>query len=34
MIEITVTESAKTELLKVLRSAAAESIRIIQKGFG
>ena len=34
MIEITVTETAKNEILRVLKYAAGKSVRIIQKGFG
>lgn len=34
MIEITMTESAKIELLKVLESVTSKSIRLIQQGFG
>ena len=34
MIEITMTDRARTELLKVLRLAASSSIRLIRQGFG
>ena len=34
MIEISMTETAKIELLKVLKHAAAKSVRIIEQGFG
>jgi hypothetical protein len=34
MIEITITETAKNELFKVLRYFATQSIRLIQQGFG
>ena len=34
MIELTMTKTAKTELLKVLKTAAAKSIRLIRQGFG
>lgn len=34
MIELTVTEIARIELLKVIERAAAKSIRIIQQGWG
>jgi len=34
MIEITITETAKMELLKVLKNVSAKSIRLIQQGFG
>jgi hypothetical protein len=34
MIEITMTESAKIELLKVLKNVTTKSIRLIQQGFG
>lgn len=34
MIEITITETAKIELLKVLKNVSAKSIRLIQQGFG
>ncbi len=34
MIEITITETAKIELFKVLRYFDAKSIRLIQQGFG
>ncbi len=34
MIEITMTEIAKMELLKVLRHFGAKSVRLIQQGFG
>ncbi len=34
MIELTITDTAKIELLKVLKYAATRSIRLIQKGFG
>jgi len=34
MIEITITETAKIELFKVLRYFDAQSIRLIQQGFG
>ncbi len=34
MIEITITETAKDELFKVLRYSEAKSIRLIQQGFG
>lgn len=34
MIEITMTETAKTELLKVLANVSAKSIRLINQGFG
>jgi hypothetical protein len=34
MIEITMTETAKIELLKVLKNVTTKSIRLIQQGFG
>ena len=34
MIEIAITQKAKTELLKVLAQAGAKSVRLIQQGFG
>lgn len=34
MIEITMTETAKRELLKVLGNISAKSIRLINQGFG
>lgn len=34
MIEISMTETAKSELLKVLGNASAKSIRLINQGFG
>ena len=34
MIEITMTETAKSELLKVLGNVSAKSIRLINQGFG
>jgi hypothetical protein len=34
MIEITITDTAKIELLKVLEYAATKSVRLIQMGFG
>ncbi len=34
MIEITITETAKIELSKVLRYFDAQSVRLIQKGYG
>lgn len=34
MIELTMTESAKIELHKVLKRMAAKSIRLIQQGYG
>lgn len=34
MIEITMTEKATTELLKVMKQFSAQSIRLIQQGFG
>jgi hypothetical protein len=34
MIDITITETAKEELFKVLRHFNARSIRLIQQGFG
>jgi hypothetical protein len=34
MIEIMITETAKTELLKVLSNFDAQSIRLIQQGYG
>ena len=34
MIEITITETAKSELLKVLANVSAKSIRLINQGFG
>ena len=34
MIEITITQTAKIELFKVLRHFNAKSIRLIQQGFG
>ena len=34
MIEITITETAKIELSKVLRHFNAKSVRLIQQGFG
>jgi hypothetical protein len=34
MIEITITETAKNELFKVLRSFDAPSIRLTQQGYG
>jgi hypothetical protein len=34
MIEITMTETAKIELLKVLKNVTAKSIRLIRQGFG
>ena len=34
MIEIRLTETAKTELLKVLKNGSAKAIRLIQQGFG
>jgi len=34
MIEIAITVTAKTELLKVLDQAGAKSVRLVQQGFG
>lgn len=34
MIQITITETAKTELFKVLKRYDAKSIRLVQQGFG
>ncbi len=34
MIEITLTEKARIELLKVLKNTTAHSVRIIEQGFG
>jgi len=34
MIEITITETAKVELLKVLKRFDAKSIRLVQQGMG
>jgi hypothetical protein len=34
MIEITLSEKAKTELLKVLKYVSSKSIRLIQQGYG
>jgi hypothetical protein len=34
MIEITITETAKIELFKVLRDFEAQSIRLIRQGYG
>lgn len=34
MIEITLTETAKIKLLKVLENYSSKSIRLIQQGFG
>lgn len=34
MIEITITETAKIELFKVLRRFNVKSVRLIQQGFG
>ncbi len=34
MIEITITETAKIELLKVLERFNAKTVRLIRKGFG
>jgi hypothetical protein len=34
MIEISITETAKNELFKVLRNFDAQSIRLIQQGYG
>jgi hypothetical protein len=34
MIEITITETAKIELFKVLRDFDAQSIRLIRQGYG
>lgn len=34
MIELTMTESAETKLLKVLNNATAKAVRIIQQGYG
>jgi hypothetical protein len=34
MIEITITETAKIELLKVLRHFNAQSVRLMHQGFG
>ncbi len=34
MIEITVTEPAKIELLKILKHFSAKTIRLIQQGYG
>jgi hypothetical protein len=34
MIEITITETAKIELFKVLRLSDAKFIRLTQQGFG
>ena len=34
MIEITITETAKIELSKVLRYFDAQSVRLIQQGYG
>jgi hypothetical protein len=34
MIELTMTETARTELLKVLQNIPARSIRLIRQGFG
>jgi hypothetical protein len=34
MIEITISEKAEIELLKVLRQAACGSVRLIQQGYG
>lgn len=34
MIELTMTDTAKNELLKVLKNFSARSVRLIQQGFG
>ena len=34
MIEITITDTAKTELVKVLTQFAARSVRLIEQGYG
>jgi hypothetical protein len=34
MIEITITEKAKVELLKVLKRYDAQSVRLTQQGYG
>ena len=34
MIEITITETAKIELLKVLKRFDAKSVRLVQQGYG
>lgn len=34
MIEITITETAKIELLKVLERFNAKTVRLIRQGFG
>ncbi len=34
MIEITITETAKVELLKVLKRFDAKAIRLVQQGLG
>jgi hypothetical protein len=34
MIEIAMTETAKSELLKVLGNVSAKTIRLINRGFG
>lgn len=34
MIEITITESARKRLLKIIERVSARSIRLIRQGFG
>jgi hypothetical protein len=34
MIELTMTETAKTELLKILERSSAKTIRLIRHGYG
>lgn len=34
MIELTMTETAKAELLKVLKHFSAKTVRLVQQGFG
>ncbi len=34
MIELTITDTAKTELRKVLKNFSAKTVRLIQQGFG
>ena len=34
MIDITITETAKIELFKVLRHFNGKSVRLVQQGFG
>ena len=34
MIEIAITDTARNELIKVLKQVSAKSVRLIQQGFG